>query len=257
METSNLHKDVSQTLELYLQSLPNVVAAWEGGAVANGFADQYSDLDLLIVISDDQVEPIFIGLEALLAGKYGISRKFRMPEPAWHGMSQCFYLLDKQEDFVYCDIAILNQDKSEKFTEPDRHGHARIWFDKVNIYKADPSSQQTITTMGKRIYKMVTDTDFLSLLELEKAITRKNFLASHMNYTIFLNRHLIPLMNLKFRPAKADFGIRYADREYPETEARMLEQLLKNSSFADIISNYNHAKAMYQELKQELGNTCS
>lgn len=235
-----------------LMSRGDVLAAWEGGSAATGFLDDYSDLDLCVVIKDSDVEPVFHALEEHFSDEYGILRKFRIPEPAWHGMSQCFYLLADFPECFYCDIAVVPNANPHKFTEPDRHGNAVIWFDKEGVYTAVPTPEGEVTELVKRVLKNVFALDFLTIIELRKALKRGNWIASQMNWQMFLSRCLVPLLNVRWRPCKSDFGIRYADRDYPRDVMSRLEELLRYGSVEDIATRSTEAIAWYQSLKVEL-----
>jgi len=244
--------NLKKNLEQLLKERPEVIATWEGGSIATGYFDQFSDLDLSIVIQTEDVEPIFSLLDNHFAQQYGILEQFRMPEPCWHGMSQCFYLINKMPPLFYCDIAVVKSENPHKFTEPDRHGNAVIWFDKRGIYSAATTPKEELETLAKRMYHVATDTAWLGIIELKKALARKNWIAAHMNYTIFINRHLVPLMNLKYRPCKADFGIRYCDRDYPPEKAALIAKLLQTKSCQDIEAHLLTALPLFQALKAEL-----
>ena len=241
---------VKHLLQEQLEKENTVLAVWEGGSAATGYLDQYSDLDLLIVINGSDANAIFQMLETHFENNYGILKQFRMPEPAWHGMSQCFYLLKDCPLHFYCDIAVVCNDNPSKFTETDRHGNAVIWFDKANIFESKKSSKEELESIRNRAFAAATATDWLAVIELQKALSRKNWIASQMNYITFIYRHLVPLMNLKYRPCKADFGIRYADRDYPIEAAAFLEDLLRITCVADIEFKLPAALAMFEELKQ-------
>ena len=90
-----------------------------------------------------------------------------------------------------------------------------------------------------------------SLIELEKALARGNWVAAWMNYHMFINRHLV-LLNLKYRPAKADFGIRYAERDYPPEAAPKLAELLRIASLQDIAAKLPEARNWFAGVKEEL-----
>lgn len=237
---------------LYKQD--NILAAWEGGSIATGFLDEFSDLDLYIVIEDDNTETVFTLLQEYFEQGFGIERSFRIPEPTWHGMSQCYYLLSDFPPYFYCDIAVVAVQNPHKFTEPDRHGNAVIWFDKQGNYSAEPTPDEERDKLLSRMYRNATATDWLSIIELQKALARDKWIASQLNYTMFLSRHLIPLLNIRYRPYKADFGIRNADRDYPPAAASDLEHLLRISSVEDIRNNTTRALAWYHELKSELAH---
>ncbi|MDZ4182059.1 MAG: hypothetical protein U1B83_04215, partial [Candidatus Cloacimonadaceae bacterium] len=54
------------------------------------------------------------------------------------------------------------------------------------------------------------------------------------------------------RVAKADFGIRYAQRDYPQEVFEMLERLLRVVNIEDISQKSEEAIRLFEELKQEL-----
>jgi predicted nucleotidyltransferase len=248
----NDSQSIKNSLKALLQKQDNILAAWEGGSVATGYADRYSDLDLSIVSKDKDTNPVFALLEEHFTAEYGIERQFRMPEPAWHGMSQCFYMLKDTQDFFYCDIVVMPEDAQDKFTAWDRHGRAHVWFDKEGIFSSEATPPEEIRELCVKMFKAATATDFLSILELKKALARGNWIHSHLNYMIFLNRHLVPLLNLKYRPAKADFGIRYTDRDYPATVAKKLEELLRINDIDSVRIKSVDALNWFAELKSEL-----
>jgi predicted nucleotidyltransferase len=250
----NDSQSIKTSLKALLQKQEYVLAAWEGGSVATGYADRYSDLDLMIVIKDKYTNPVFILLEEHFSTEYGIERQFRMPEPTWHGMSQCFYLLKDTQDLFYCDIAVMPEDTQDKFTAWDRHGRAQVWFDKSGVFSSEATPTEEIRELCAKMFKAATATDFLSILELKKALARGNWIHSHLNYMIFLNRHLVPLLNLKYRPAKADFGIRYTDRDYPSTEVKRLEGLLRIDDIDAVRAKSEEALHWFAELKTELAS---
>jgi predicted nucleotidyltransferase len=250
----NDSQSIKTSLKALLQKQDNVLAAWEGGSVATGFSDRYSDLDLSIVIKAKDTNPIFALLEEYFSTNYGIERQFRMPEPTWHGMSQCFYLLKDTEDCFYCDIVVMPVDTQDKFTAWDRHGRAQVWFDKAGVFSSEATPPEDIRELCVKMFKAATTTDFLSILELQKALARGNWIHSHLNYMIFLNRHLVPLLNLKYRPAKADFGIRYTDRDFPTTEVKRLEDLLRIADIDTVRAKSEDALSWFAELKTDLAS---
>lgn len=243
---------IKAKLKELLFAREDIVAAWEGGSAATGFYDDYSDLDLSIIVAGRETNEVFTLLEKHFEELYGIERQYRVPEPAWHGMSQCFYLLKDCQPCFYCDIAVVPQSRSDKFTAPDRHGNAVIWFDKDSIFTAVPTPEEERIKLVQRVLKSAISVDFLMTIELQKALLRRNWIASQMNWQMFLNRCLVPLMNVRYRPAKADFGIRYTDREYPPEAVRILEDLLRYGSVDDIAENSKKALTLYDELKLEL-----
>jgi predicted nucleotidyltransferase len=244
-------EDLKTGLKRILEEKPQVIAAWEGGSVATGYKDEYSDLDLSIVIKEGNPDDIFALLDDYLETNNGIMRRLRMPEPCWHGFSQCFYLPDNLPPLFYCDIVVIMADNPHKFTEPDRHGYPVIWFDKSGIYSAEETPQEEREKLVSRVYRMAADIDWLSIIELKKALVRNSWMGAQRNYLQFISRHLVPLLNIKYCPGRADFGMRYAERDYPPEVVKRLEYLIRISSIEDVREKLPEVLELFEELKTD------
>ncbi|MDA3885512.1 MAG: nucleotidyltransferase domain-containing protein [Candidatus Delongbacteria bacterium] len=235
----------------------NVIAAWEGGSAATGFYDEYSDLDLAIVCEDDAVEDIFKLIESHIEKNYGIINKFRIPEPAWHGFSQCFYKIDNVPKLYYLDIAVIKRSVEDKFTAKDRHGNAVVWFEKEKMIDPTPTTEEEVKAKGKKFYKMVTGADWLSITELKKQLSRGYYAESISQYNQLVMRNLGVMLNLKYRPCKVDFGTRYYYRDLPKEVFAKFERLLKNGSINELKENSVKLLEWYGSLKKELAKEWS
>jgi hypothetical protein len=63
---------------------------------------------------------------------------------------------------------------------------------------------------------------------------------------------LAGLLNLKYRPAKYDFGIRYGDRDYPPLVAERVCRLFYPGSIHDLKTGFEEASAWAEELIADL-----
>lgn len=244
-------------LKKELFDLNFVLAVFEGGSKATGFNDDYSDLDLEIICEDDKVEDVFKVFEKALKDHFGILRSYRMAEPAWHGMSQCFYLVDQMPKHFYIDLAVIKVSKEERLTDTLRHGDAFVWFDKNNyIVEVDDSKEVTLERCQK-LYKQAVSIDFLMMIETEKNLDRNRYLEAYPNFYRFVMSQLAVMLNLKNRPHKVDFGIRYSYRDYAQDDYDFLNRILKNKDINDLKVHYLEAKTYYLELKESLKSTYS
>ena len=248
-----ISKQVIRTeLSQLLYELPTVIAAWEGGSAATGFLDDFSDMDLIIVCEDEAVESIFEQLESYFESRCGIERRYRVPEPTWHGFSQCFYKVKNVPPLFYLDIAVVKKSIPDKFTESDRHGIAAIWFEKEPTVNTAPCPIDKRDSRCRQFYATATQSDFLMVLEIQKNLGRNRFAEAFPFYYQFVSRQLGILLNLKYRPEKVDFGLRYASRDYSAEDAALVEQLLQCGSMEALKSNFELALSRYEALKQEL-----
>ncbi|AUD65909.1 hypothetical protein BK011_09510 [Tenericutes bacterium MZ-XQ] len=245
-------KDLVKLIRPWVEHQSKIIAAWEGGSAATNRMDEYSDLDLSLVVSDDQVEHTFDLFEAFLKDHFTIIRKYRVPEPTWHGLSQCFFQISDVTDHLYLDIAVIKESLPDKLMEKDRHGIANVWFDRKHIYDGSPSSEKDMRIRGKKLYESVTQSDFLMILEINKGIARKQFIDVFPTYFTFISRHLGIMLNLKHRPERADFNLRYGRLDYSKEDVKLIEDSFKVSDIESLSIQFSKIQARYQELKTEL-----
>ncbi|WP_248277557.1 nucleotidyltransferase domain-containing protein [Brasilonema sp. UFV-L1] len=122
-----------KTIIAALQPKDFVLAFWQGGSAAHGYTDEWSDIDIEVIVEDDYVQQTFDIVEAALQTISEINFKYRVPEPTWHGHSQCFYQLVGVSPFLAIDFAVMKRSSRNDFLDVERHGQAVIAFDKANL----------------------------------------------------------------------------------------------------------------------------
>lgn len=247
--------DRSKLVEIikpWAKSKPYICAAWEGGSAATNRLDQYSDLDLTLVVDDDKVGDAFVDFESFINQQFQIIRKYRLSEPAWHGFSQCFYQIDQLTPFLYLDIAVMKKSQPDKLMEEDRHGIAHVWFDRESIYNPSLSSIEVINNRVNKMIESIKQTDFIMFIEIEKGIERGVFLDVFPTYYSFISRHMAILLNALYRPEKVDFGLRYAQLDYEKVDRELIENALKVSNIRDLNDCYIKLKSRYNILISNL-----
>ncbi|MBN2541230.1 hypothetical protein JXI42_00030 [bacterium] len=248
----DFREQFNENLKELLYTNKKILASWEGGSAATGYLDEFSDLDLCMVCDDDAVEEVIVYLEEYLEKNYGIRHRFRMPEPVWHGHSQCFYILDKTPPLFYLDVVFMKLSSGNKLLEPDRHGNAVVWFDKANALKISPTPEAEIEKKGKLYYSLARDMFDLIAIEARKQILRGNKIDAFIDHNMLVARFLAYLLNLKYRPAKYDFGLRYANREYPAEVVAFLEDVMIGLNFDELETKMQLVERKFYELLEEL-----
>ncbi len=71
-----------------LEPLDFALALWQGGSAASGYTDEWSDIDIHVIVQDNCIEETFDIVETSLKTISNITFKYRIPEPTWHGHSQ-------------------------------------------------------------------------------------------------------------------------------------------------------------------------
>jgi len=234
-----------------LEADEKVITAWEGGSLATSYFDEYSDFDLAVIAKDDAIDEILAKVETYLKDNYGIKHKFRIPEPNWHGHSQCFYIIDNCPETFYVDFLIEKESAGNRFLESDRHGNAVVWFDKKGYIDGTPTPEEVIRKKCQDQLKMVKTYLPFTFKDVQKQIYRKNKIDAFALYISLVSR-IVLLMNIKYRPAKHDFGMRYLHRDFPPEEQQLIEKLLYVKSLEELQANLLEIIEIYAQLVSDL-----
>jgi hypothetical protein len=91
---------IVQTLIAVLKPLDYVYAFCEGGAAAFNRVDEWSDIDLYLVVDDDKVDEAFFAVEKALRSLSPIKQKFDVPQTSWPSVFQAFYRLENTSEYL-------------------------------------------------------------------------------------------------------------------------------------------------------------
>ncbi|HOP26075.1 MAG TPA: hypothetical protein PK907_10240 [Candidatus Sabulitectum sp.] len=234
------------------QGKPWVLGIWEGGSAATGRLDDLSDLDLGLVVEDERVEETFRLFEELLARHYPVKTSFRVPEPSWHGHSQCYYFCENYPPLFYVDLLVEKRSAEDRLMEPDRHGESVIWLNRGNILNPVPTPEDEMLTRTLGFFRAMVKTLPISLAETEKQILRGNPIDAMLEYQGLVQRRLAGLLNLKYRPSKYDFGIRYGGTEYPPEVAGRVSELMYAGNIQELPGKLREISEWISRLVEEL-----
>jgi hypothetical protein len=232
-----------------VEPLSDVLAMIEGGSAAFGRADEYSDADAHVVVKDtpEAVATTFAVVESALNDQLHLTRRWSLPEPAWHGHSQRIYQFAGEAPWRWLDLAVMRAGAADLFTAPEQHGQQRILFDKTGI--ADPPAFEASAfreQMRTDLAHIVDEFDALQPL-VEKQSLRGSSLAA---ITYYRGRTLAPLtkaLAMLYAPLRYTHGVNYIAPDFPDDVRRDLERLSFVSDLADLVVKHKTAIAMFHE----------
>ena len=238
---------------------PDVLAAWEGGSAAWGNADRWSDADVQLLAADDDPATstaIFDAVERALAAGDGITHRFDVPEPAWHGHAQRFHRVAAAGPFVMLDLVVVRPGVPERFLAPEQHGHARVLFDRgapgAPHTAPPPFDANAHRTRMRRAYDdAVARFDLFQPLVV-KDIARGRLVDAIAFYHGLTLRPLVTLLGLRHRPLRFDFGNRYLHADLPPAEAAQLADLFAVRDLADLADKHPAACRWFHALAREV-----
>lgn len=232
------HDVIIQTLVDALKPLDYVHAFWEGGAVAFNRVDDWSDIDLYLVVDDKKVDETFLAVERALKSLSRIKQKHGVFEPSLPGLFQAFYRLQDAGEYLMIDVAVFKLSSPDKLLETEIHGNPVFYFNKSNKVKRSPLNKDAlIKKLQKRLKGLQGEFDMFHNL-VQKEINRGNHLEAIDFYHMLL-AWLVEVLRIRYNPLHYDFRMRYIHYELPSEIVKKLERLYFVKDEDDLQQKYN------------------
>jgi hypothetical protein len=234
-----------------MEPLDAVQAMWQGGAAAFNRVDEWSDIDLQLDVDDEMVEQTFKVVESALESIAPIQFRFRLPEPTWHGHSQCFYRLQGASEFLMIDLVVIRHSNQNKFLQPEIHGTPVVGFDKNNVVQWEPLDLSALDErLQKRLAMLQVNLELFHSTVL-KELNRGNTIEALAFYQGIILRQLVEVLRIRYEPARSQFHARYIHYDLPKNIIARLEPLFFICSADDLRAKFSETE---QWLREELIN---
>jgi predicted nucleotidyltransferase len=230
-----------------LEPLDYTHAFWEGGAAAFGRIDEWSDIDLYVVVDDTRVNDAFQVVEAALASLSPITAKLEVPHPPQTGIFQAFYKLQGASEYHLIDLAIFKLSSPDKFLEPEIHGRAVFFFSKGGRIKPPPFNRAGFARRAEGRLKELCVRFELFENFVQKEINRRNPLEAVHFYHVLLSM-LVEALRMKHHPAHHSFKMRYIHYELPPNTVQRLKPLYFLDGEEDLQRKYKVVKSWFHEV---------
>ena len=238
---------VIDLLSAALESFDGALAAWLGGSDASGRTDEYSDIDIQVIVGDERVEAAFEVIHEALEARSPIARRFRFPEPTWHGHSQEILALRDADPDHLIDLVIMKESTPDKLLEVERHGRPMVIFDRGAYLKPTPLDWPSHRAkMEKRLETLGAQYEMFQALTA-KAVRRGLPVEAAASYQALTFRPLIDLLRIRHCPLRFDYGSRYLDRDLPEAWRRELEDLSLPGNLDELDQCRQRAASLFLE----------
>ena len=242
----SLRERIASAICRALRPLPSVVAGWEGGSVAFGALDGYSDIDLCFLVDDDaSSDLLYAAAEASLETVSPITASHFVPPGR-------YYKLKDGGEFLFVDLCFFRAGAPDHFLEAERHGHVRPLFDKGDWLRSRPLDENALAIKRDRRYRELQTWFAVSQSFVRKAVLRGQqveALACFWGYTL---KPLVELLRMRYCPARWDFGMRYLDRDLPPTVYDEFRDLVFVRDLDELEAKLDSASAWGVSLLREL-----
>ncbi len=230
-----------------LEPLDHVFAMWEGGAIAFGRLDQWSDIDLYVDVADDRAEETLEVAARALADLAPISRRLDMPPPPGGGYVQSFFLLRGTSPYLLIDLAVVRHGASDKFLEPEIHGEVVFHFNKdgrVTIPHVDPAALALkLAERGRRLRARAE----MFWPFFDKYLARGQDLEAIDFYHRAVLGSLVEVLRIRHSPSRHAFGVYYLSHDLPRETLDALHPLFFITDRADLEAKREKAARWFAE----------
>jgi len=231
-----------------LRPLPYVHAFWEAGAAALNRVDEWSDIDLYIVVDDaEAVSETFQIVEKALTDLSAICLKHEVSWSPTSEIYQKFYRLSGTSEFLLVDLAVMTLSAPDKFLAREIHGEAVFLFNKGDTVRIPPLDAEAFVRGLLERRRRLADRMELFGPFVPKEIHRGNWLEALEFYRGIVLRSLIEALRMRHGPLHFDFRMRYVYRELPPEILRRVEHLAFVKDSDDLAAKYPQAIAWFRE----------
>ncbi len=243
-------EEIVQSLRRDLEPLDYVYAFWQSGSVAFNRVDEWSDIDLYLLVEDEKVQETFANVEKSLTSLSPIEQKYEVLQNPFPGVAQAFYRMRDAGEYLIVDLAILKQSSPEKFLEPRIHGQSIFYFNKSNRVTIPDWDEEAWRRRLQERSKHLEARFRMFNNFIEKEIKRGNNLEAIDLYHALTLGTLLEALRIKYNPIHCDFKMRYVYYELPPEVLSRLEILYFVGSPAELEEKYQAASRWFTELSQ-------
>jgi hypothetical protein len=243
--------DIIQVLKETLEPLNYIHALWEGGAAAFSRIDEWSDLDIYLVVDRPQVKEAFDAVENALKSLTRIKQKYDVGQTPWTGIYQAFYRLEGTSKYLIIDLAVLTTEAPDKLLEPEIHGKAVFYFNKSGIEVPRLDQRTLVEKIQLKLEKLNAKREMFNNF-VQKEINRGNYIeAIHLYHHLTLDL-LIDALRIRYNLPHFDFKTRYIHYELPLKVIERLKHLCFVQDESELQGKYRKATEWFNELLAEI-----
>ena len=235
-----------------LMPLGYVHALWEGGAIGYGRLDEWSDIDLYVLVDDDKVSEAFTAIEDALTSLAPIAIKYDIGQTPYAGVHQAFYRLERTSEFLVLDIAVVTESAPDKFLEEETHGRPNYLFCKSNDVAAPALDRAELREkVRKRIGRLRSRMDMFHVF-VQKEVNRGHAIEALDTYRMVVLGSLTELLRIRYNAVHHEFQARYLYSELPRDVVERLEELSMVRDMGDLEVKHVSARQWFDELYDEV-----
>lgn len=215
-------------------------AMWIAGSIAEGTADELSDVDLWVDIDDDTDKEMYDMIESFLDSKGGLDVRLgkSLEKPYTHRV----YHLNGTNKYHFIEVTLHTHSHEYDFNQGDRP--IKVLFDKDETTKSKPFDEDAYTKDLEERKRSLFDKINVGYVSVEKEIIRGNFMDAMHNYEFWLVAPVIEIIRTKLSPRKTSFGLKHGSRHLPKETQDEIQSLYTIKNLEDFTNKIKEVKKL-------------
>ena len=225
------YDDVLDWLRRTTASDPDVLVAWVGGAAATGGYDEWSDVDVEVLVTAGTHHDVYARLLDGLRTDFHVDHVWEVPREVWPDGAQFFAMLQHRPGLLDEPTRIVDLHLSSVSDEPlrldvRRHGTPIVLHDPDGLLTLEHDDEAAMAATRDAAAEQVRQRRGLGQWLVNRAIAREQPAEAVGMYLRFGLDPLVRMLRHEHCPWRHDYGLRYVRTDLPSEVADRLEALV-------------------------------
>ena len=231
----------------------DVLVVWVGGSAATGGYDEWSDLDVDVLVTAGTHEATYARLTARMREDFDIDHVWEVPLEWWPDGRQCFVCLQHrpgllEEPTRLVDLHLSSISAAHTRLDVRRHGSPIVLHDPDGLLELRHDDEDEMATARAKAEVQVRQRRGTDQWLVNRAIARGHGAEAVSLYLRFALDPLVRMLRHEHCPWRHDYGLRYLRTDLPVEVAERVEALVPGWGPGDLRAQSDACFAWLDEL---------
>ena len=210
---------------------PDVRCAWVGGSAATGGWDEWSDLDVVVLVTPGSHDGAYERIVASARASFPLDHVWQLPAGVWPGGRQAFLNTQPRpgrlaEPTVLVDLVVWDLTDERRSVDPRRHGDIDVRHDPDGLVVIAPDDEGVMAAAREEAVDQARQRRATGEWLVNRAVARGHLAEATDLYLRFGLGPVVRLLRIRHCPWRHDYGLRYLDTDLPTAEKDRVLSLL-------------------------------
>lgn len=247
------YDDVLAWLRRTAAADPDVLTVWVGGSAATGGYDEWSDLDIDMLVTAGTHHDVCTRLLGAVRAELVVDHVWEVPRELWPDGAQFFAMLQRrpgllEEPTRIIDLHLSSISEEHQHLDVRRHGTPIVVHDPAGLLTLRHDDEGAMARARAVAEEQVRQRRALGQWLVNRAIARGHGAEAVATYLRFALEPLVRMLRHEHCPWRHDYGLRYLDTDLPADVTERVESLVPGWGPGPLRAQSDAAYAWLDEL---------